>query len=116
MPGAADFIRLSPTSCESRIRVKERRSCQRLYLEIGGQVEQSSKIGNLAVVEADRTNSTVEGLHQTAQRIGVVVQLIDTITGQTNLLAFAFRMSSYIKYLRKRCTRTTRGIPTILQS
>ena len=57
-------------------------------LEIGRQVEQSSKIASQAVVEADRTNATVEGLNKTAQRIGEVVQLIETIAGQTNLLAF----------------------------
>jgi methyl-accepting chemotaxis protein len=56
-------------------------------LEIGRQVEQSSKIANQAVSEADRTNSTVEGLNHAAQRIGEVVQLIETIAGQTNLLA-----------------------------
>ncbi len=56
-------------------------------LEIGRQVEQSSKIANQAVIEADRTNATVEGLNKSAQRIGEVVQLIETIAGQTNLLA-----------------------------
>ena len=56
-------------------------------LEIGRQVEQSSKIANQAVSEADRTNTTVEGLNHAAQRIGEVVQLIETIAGQTNLLA-----------------------------
>lgn len=56
-------------------------------LEIGRQVEQSSKIASQAVGEADRTNTTVEGLNRTAQRIGEVVQLIETIAGQTNLLA-----------------------------
>jgi methyl-accepting chemotaxis protein len=56
-------------------------------LEIGRQVEQSSKIAGQAVVEADKTNATVEGLNKTAQRIGEVVQLIETIASQTNLLA-----------------------------
>ena len=56
-------------------------------LEIGRQMEQSSKIAGQAVFEADRTNTTVEGLSRTAQRIGEVVQLIETIAGQTNLLA-----------------------------
>jgi methyl-accepting chemotaxis protein len=52
-------------------------------LEIGRQVEQSSKIAGQAVVEADKTNATVEGLNKTAQRIGEVVQLIETIASQT---------------------------------
>ncbi len=56
-------------------------------VEIGRQVEQSSKIANQAVDEADRTNTTVEGLSRAAQRIGEVVLLIETIAGQTNLLA-----------------------------
>ncbi len=55
--------------------------------EIGQQVEHSSKIASQAVIEADKTNMTVEGLAKTAQRIGDVVQLIETIAGQTNLLA-----------------------------
>jgi methyl-accepting chemotaxis protein len=56
-------------------------------LEIGRQVEQSSKIAAHAVTEADKTNTTVEGLNTIAQRIGEVVQLIENIAGQTNLLA-----------------------------
>jgi methyl-accepting chemotaxis protein len=56
-------------------------------LEIGRQVDQSSKIAGQAVTEADHTNVTVEGLDRAAQRIGEVVQLIETIAGQTNLLA-----------------------------
>ncbi len=55
--------------------------------EIARQVDQSSKIAGQAVVEADHTNTTVEGLDRSAQRIGEVVQLIETIAGQTNLLA-----------------------------
>jgi methyl-accepting chemotaxis protein len=56
-------------------------------IEIGRQVERSSKIAGQAVAEADQTNATVDGLNRTAQRIGDVVQLIETIAGQTNLLA-----------------------------
>ena len=56
-------------------------------VEIGRQVEQSSKIAANAVIEADKTNTTVEGLNTIAQRIGEVVQLIENIAGQTNLLA-----------------------------
>ena len=55
--------------------------------EIGHQVEHSSKISSLAVIEADKTNETVERLAKMARRIGDVVQLIETIVGQTNLLA-----------------------------
>ena len=47
--------------------------------EIGQQVERSSKIAGQAVTEAEQTNTTVEGLNRTAQRIGEVVQLIETI-------------------------------------
>jgi methyl-accepting chemotaxis protein len=55
--------------------------------EIGRQVTQSSKIANLAVEEANRTNATVDGLSSTAQRIGDVIKLIQNIAAQTNLLA-----------------------------
>jgi methyl-accepting chemotaxis protein len=51
------------------------------------QVEQSSKIAANAVIEADKTNATVEGPNAIAQRIGEVVQLIENIAGQTNCLA-----------------------------
>ena len=56
-------------------------------LEIGRQVERSSVIAGQAVLDADKTNVTVEGLSRSAQRIGDVVQLIETIARQTNLLA-----------------------------
>ena len=84
-------------------------------LEIGRQVEQSSKIACQAVAEADRTNTTVEGLDRTAQRIGEVVQLIETIAGQTTL-AITSRMSRYIRYLARYLADFTRGIPMILRS
>ena len=71
--------------------------------EIGQQVEHSSKIASQAVVEADKTNTTVEGLAKTAQRIGDVVQLIETIAGQTNLPPLIFRISRYIRSLRRVC-------------
>jgi methyl-accepting chemotaxis protein len=39
------------------------------------------------VEQADRTNATVKGLADAAQKIGDVVKLINDIAGQTNLLA-----------------------------
>jgi methyl-accepting chemotaxis protein len=39
------------------------------------------------VVEAERTNATIQGLAETAQKIGDVVALIQNIASQTNLLA-----------------------------
>jgi methyl-accepting chemotaxis protein len=56
-------------------------------LEIARQMDQSSKIAHQAVDEAQRTNTVVEGLSKTAQGIGEVVQLIQSIANQTNLLA-----------------------------
>jgi methyl-accepting chemotaxis protein len=50
-------------------------------VEIGRQVEQSSKIAANAVIEADKTNATVEGPNAIAQRIGEVVQLIEKHRG-----------------------------------
>lgn len=55
--------------------------------EIGRQVSQSATIAKRAVDEADRTNTTVSGLADAAQKIGDVVKLISDIASQTNLLA-----------------------------
>ena len=55
--------------------------------EIGDRVAQSSSIADRAVGEAERTNTTVEGLAGAAQKIGEVVNLIQAIAEQTNLLA-----------------------------
>ena len=55
--------------------------------EIGRQVSSSMKIAQTAVDEANRTNATVAGLSDAAQKIGEVVQLINGIASQTNLLA-----------------------------
>ncbi|MGO8909302.1 MAG: methyl-accepting chemotaxis protein [Bradyrhizobium sp.] len=55
--------------------------------EIGRQVAHSAAIAQKAVTEADRTNTTVQGLCNDAAGIGDVVKLISDIAGQTNLLA-----------------------------
>ncbi len=55
--------------------------------EISRHVAQSSQIARAAVDEADRTNGTVNGLVDAAQKIGEVVSLINNIASQTNLLA-----------------------------
>jgi methyl-accepting chemotaxis protein len=55
--------------------------------EIGRRVAQSAAIAQKAVAEAERTNTTVQGLFNDAASIGDVVKLISDIAGQTNLLA-----------------------------
>ena len=55
--------------------------------EISRQVAQSAAIAQKAVEEADRTNTTVQGLYDGAASIGDVVKLINDIASQTNLLA-----------------------------
>ena len=55
--------------------------------EISRQVQASSSISAEAVDEARHTNELVEGLAQSATRIGEVVSLINDIASQTNLLA-----------------------------
>ncbi|PGH55018.1 chemotaxis protein [Azospirillum palustre] len=55
--------------------------------EIGRQVAESTRIAGQAVATAERTDGTVRGLVDAAQRIGEVVQLITDIASQTNLLA-----------------------------
>ncbi len=55
--------------------------------EIGRQVAQADQIAVQAVSEMERTDATVQGLADTAQRVGEVVKLINDIATQTNLLA-----------------------------
>ncbi|MGQ3047610.1 MAG: methyl-accepting chemotaxis protein [Niveispirillum sp.] len=55
--------------------------------EISRRVAESATIAHDAVAEAERSNSTVTGLVDAAQRIGEIVRLIGDIASQTNLLA-----------------------------
>jgi len=55
--------------------------------EISRQVQESSRVADVAVEQAQRTNTRVAELAKAASRIGDVVELITTIAGQTNLLA-----------------------------
>jgi methyl-accepting chemotaxis protein len=55
--------------------------------EIGRQVITSAEIARKAVDEAGQTDATMQGLAENADRISVVVDLIQTIASQTNLLA-----------------------------
>lgn len=55
--------------------------------EISRQVHQSSDIARAAVVEAKRSNESINQLSESAQKIGQVVTLIQDIASQTNLLA-----------------------------
>jgi len=55
--------------------------------EVNRQVTESAEITQNAVHEADETNRKVQGLSNSAERIGAVVGLISDIASQTNLLA-----------------------------
>jgi len=55
--------------------------------EIASQVAHSAKIAGTAVEDARRTDATVQTLAETAEKIGNVIALINTIASQTNLLA-----------------------------
>lgn len=55
--------------------------------EIGRRVDEATRITNTAVDLGRRTNEIVGGLATSADRIGQVVGLINTIASQTNLLA-----------------------------
>ena len=55
--------------------------------EISRQVSTSSQIAAKAVSEAGATDATMQGLAESANRISVVIDLIQTIASQTNLLA-----------------------------
>ena len=55
--------------------------------EISRQVQESARMAGEAVTQARTTNDRVSELSKAAARIGDVVELINTIAGQTNLLA-----------------------------
>lgn len=55
--------------------------------EISRQVQESARVADIAVEQAQRTNGRVAELTKAASRIGDVVELINTIASQTNLLA-----------------------------
>ncbi len=55
--------------------------------EIGRQVAESAEVTTAATAQSQRTDKMVQGLAQSAQRIGEVVALINDIASQTNLLA-----------------------------
>jgi methyl-accepting chemotaxis protein len=55
--------------------------------EIGRRVNDASQISNKAVTQSTRANDIVTGLSSTADRIGKVIELINSIASQTNLLA-----------------------------
>ncbi|WP_421781875.1 methyl-accepting chemotaxis protein [Kiloniella litopenaei] len=55
--------------------------------EIGMQVSKSTQVASDAVTQANETNNVIQGLDQSAQKIGEVLSLINDIAEQTNLLA-----------------------------
>jgi methyl-accepting chemotaxis protein len=55
--------------------------------DISRQVARAAETASRAVDQARQTDDTVQGLSQTAGRIGEVVNMINDIAGQTNLLA-----------------------------
>ncbi len=55
--------------------------------EIGRQVTQASAVARKANEESDKTNASIAGLSDAAQKIGEVVSFITQIASQTNLLA-----------------------------
>jgi methyl-accepting chemotaxis protein len=55
--------------------------------QISAQVQESTRMAQAAVEQAAKTQGCVAELSQSAERIGNVVDLIDTIASQTNLLA-----------------------------
>ncbi len=54
---------------------------------VSEQVQRSREVAGTASSQAASTATTVDGLAQSAERIGEVVELINTIAEQTNLLA-----------------------------
>jgi len=65
-------------------------ACQEMVTsvgEVGRQVAKSHEVALAAVAQANRTNSQIDALSQTADRIDEVVRMISAVAGQTNLLA-----------------------------
>ena len=83
--------------------------------EINVQVAKSSRIAADAVVEAWRTDATVQGL-AAAGRLAMSSALIHTIAGPTSLPPLMFGISRDIRYLRQYRAGFTRGIPMISQT
>jgi methyl-accepting chemotaxis protein len=55
--------------------------------EIGQQAQNSATVARRAAEQASQTTATMEGLSEAADRIGEVINLINSIAAQTNLLA-----------------------------
>ncbi len=71
--------------------------------EISRQVQESARMAGEAVDQARKTNERVSELSKAAARIGDVVELINTIAGQTNLLVVA----SEVKALAEQTAKAT---------
>ena len=84
--------------------------------EISRQVAAASDVARQAVQRAESSHGTMQGLSEATARIGDVVRLISDIASQTNLPPLMFRISRYIRCLRRYLADFTRGIPMILQS
>ena len=72
-------------SVDSVAAASEELSCS--INDISQQAAHAAGIASRAVNQAQQTDSTVQGLARSANRIGEVVGLINTIAAQTNLLA-----------------------------
>jgi methyl-accepting chemotaxis protein len=55
--------------------------------DVNQRVVKSADVARRAVAETERTNTTMRGLVEAAQRIGTIVKVIQDIASQTNLLA-----------------------------
>lgn len=99
--------------------------------EISGQVARATAITSSAVEEAKQTDATVHGLTDASQKIGEVLEMINSIAAQINLLAlnatieaarageagkgFAV-VASEVKNLASQTTKATEEIATFITS
>lgn len=99
--------------------------------EISGQIARATTITSAAVEEAKQTDITVSGLTDASQKIGEVLEMINSIASQINLLAlnatieaarageagkgFAV-VASEVKNLASQTTKATEQIATFINS
>lgn len=75
------------TTHQMEVTAQATQEISRSIHHIGQQATRSLEMARSAVGDTQRSQQSIQSLHETAERIGAVVGLISTIASQTNLLA-----------------------------